>query len=83
MSLPVKDQWPVTCRLPDSYYSSMVLLRFHLDVTDHSDAFWWIDSPQVPSLYASASSITDARRRAMDELDAAGVDVDRMRYVMV
>ncbi len=63
----------------------MVVLRFHLDVTDHAAAFWWIDSPQVPALYASASSLIEARQRAMDNLDAAGVDVDvdGMRYEMV
>jgi hypothetical protein len=63
----------------------MVVLRFHLDVTDHTAAFWWIDSPQVPNLYASAASLIEARRRAMDKLDAAGVDIDvgGMRYEMV
>ena len=79
------DQWPVTCRIGHAYDAPMVVLRFHLDVTDQTAAFWWIDSPQVPNLYASAASLIDARRQAMDELDAAGVDVDAngMRYEMV
>ena len=60
----------------------MVLLRFHLDVSESSDAFWWIDSPQVPTRYASAPSLIDARRRALDKLDAAGVEDDDMHYEM-
>ena len=61
----------------------MVVLRFHLDVTDRAAAFWWIDSPQVPTLYARAASLIDARREAMNELDAVGIDIDRMRYELV
>ena len=61
----------------------MVLLQFHLDVSDSTTAFWWIDSPQVSTLYASASSLIEARRRAMDKLDDSGVDVTEMRYEMV
>jgi len=60
----------------------MVLLRFHLDVSDSTSAFWWIDSPQVPTLYAAAASLIDARRRALDKLDAAGVADDDMHYEM-
>ena len=60
----------------------MVLLRFHLDVTDRISAFWWIDSPQVPTLYASGASLVDARNRALDKLDAAGVAGDDMHYEM-
>lgn len=60
----------------------MVVLRFHLDVSESAPAYWWIDCPQVPSLYASAESLIDARRRAMDKLDAAGVDADDMHYEM-
>ncbi len=52
----------------------MVVLRFHLDITAYSDGFWWIDCPQVPDLYASGSTMTDARRRAIDRLDAEGID---------
>ncbi len=58
----------------------MVLLQFHLDVTEYSDAFWWIDSPQVPMLYASGATIVDARRRAMDRLDDAGLGSADIRY---
>ena len=61
----------------------MVLSQFHLDVTESTTAFWWIDSPQVPTLYASASSLVEARRRAMEKLECAGVDVDDMHYEMV
>lgn len=60
----------------------MVVLRFHLDVSDRSPAFWWIDSPQVPTLYASATSLVDARRRALDKLDAAGVVDEDMHFEM-
>ncbi len=58
----------------------MVLLQFHLDETEYTDAFWWIDSPQVPMLYASGATIVDARRRAMDRLDAAGLGSADIRY---
>ena len=61
----------------------MVLLQFHLDVTDSTTACWWIDCPQVPTLYASAETLIEARRRAMDNLDAAGVEIDDLRYEMV
>ena len=54
----------------------MVVLRFHLDITDRAAAFWWIDSPQVPTFYASASSLREVRQLAMDKLDAAGMEVD-------
>ena len=61
-----------------------MVLRFHLDVTQSTTAFWWIDSPHVPVLYAAASSLTEARRWAMDKQpDAAGVDVTEMRYELV
>jgi hypothetical protein len=58
----------------------MVLLQFHLDVTEYTDASWWIDSPQVPMLYASGATIVDARRRAMDRLDDAGLGSADIRY---
>ncbi len=61
----------------------MVILQFHLDATDHTIPFWWIDSPQVPSLYVSAPTPLVARRRAIDHLEGAGVDVDDVRCEFV
>ena len=61
----------------------MVLLQFHLDVTERTDSFWWIDCPQLPMLYASGATIVDARRRAMDRLDAAGLGSVEIRYEIV
>ena len=52
-------------------------------MTDNTTAFWRIDSAQVPTLYASAETLIEARRRAMDRLQVAGVDLDDMRYEMV
>ena len=51
-----------------------------MDVPEFTDAFWWIDSPQVPKLYASGATIVDARRRAMDRLDAAGLGAADIHY---
>ena len=60
-----------------------MVLRFHLDITDCTTAFWWIDSPQVPGLCATASALAEARRSAMDQqLHAVGVDITEMRYEM-
>ena len=61
----------------------MVLLQFHLDETECTDAFWWIVSPQVPTLYASGATIVDARRLAMDRLDEAGLGTADIRYEIV
>jgi hypothetical protein len=61
----------------------VVLLQFHLDVTECTDAFWWIDSPQAPTLYASGPTIVDARRRAMDRLDEAGLGAADVRYEII
>lgn len=52
----------------------MVVLRFHRDQTVVTPAFWWIDSPQVPSLYASGPTIVTARDRALDKLLDTGFD---------
>jgi hypothetical protein len=58
----------------------VVVLRFHRDTTPVTPPFWWIDSPQVPSLYASGPTITTARDRALDKLDDAGYTGVQVRY---
>jgi len=60
----------------------MVQLRFHLDMNDRADVFWWIDSPQIPAFYLWASRLREALQQAADRLEAAGVDVDTISYEM-
>ena len=61
----------------------MVLLQFHLDESPATDSFWWIDSPDVPSLYVSAETIDNARRLAMTRLEAADIDVTDVHYEII
>ena len=61
----------------------MVQLRFHLDMNNRTDVFWWIDSPQVPALYVWASRLREAQQKASDRLGAVGVDLDTVSYVLV
>ena len=61
----------------------MVKLRFHLDMNNRADVFWWIDSPQIPALYVWASRLREAQLQASHTLAAAGVDLDTISYEMI
>lgn len=58
----------------------MITVQFHLDVSGTGDAVWTADSPELPSLYASASRLVDCRRLAFDVLRAAGVQTAQIGY---
>lgn len=60
----------------------MVVLKFHLEVTDEGDVFWSAGSPDIPSLRASSPRLLDCQRLAIDVLDAADVDTSNVRYVL-
>jgi len=60
----------------------MVVLQFHLEVTDAGDVYWSAGSPDIPSLRASSPRLLDCQRLAIDVLDAADVDVSNVRYVL-
>lgn len=58
----------------------MITIQFHLDVSGRGDAAWIADSPELPSLYVTASSLADCRRIAFDVLQAAGVETAHVAY---
>lgn len=60
----------------------MVVLQFHLEVTDAGDVYWSAASPEIPSLRASSPRLLDCQRLAVSVLDAADVDVSNVRYVL-
>lgn len=57
----------------------MVTLRFHLHANSERDAFWWVESPELPSLYAASPQLVKCRQLALNVLDAAEVDLDNVR----
>ncbi len=59
----------------------MILLKFHFDM-DHSGMIWHIDSPQLPDLNVSATTLVDCQQQALDELGAAGVDLSEVSRVV-
>lgn len=60
----------------------MVVLRFHLEITDAGEVFWSAGSPDIPSLCASSPRLLDCQRLAISVLDAADVDTSDVRYVL-
>jgi hypothetical protein len=61
-------------------FVSMVVLRFHLEISDDGDAYWLARSPQIPSLRAQSPRLIDCQRLAIDVLDAADVDTSAVVY---
>jgi hypothetical protein len=45
-----------------------VTLRSHVEVNDHEKAYWWIDSPDSPSMYTTAPTLAHCRRLALGVL---------------
>ena len=52
----------------------MITLTFHLEPVAGDGVVWWIDSPEVPGFYASASQIDECRSRALEALNDEGYD---------
>lgn len=60
----------------------MVVLQFHLEPSDTSDAEWWVDSPDLPNLVASASSLANCQRLALTLLEDLHIDSTDVSYVL-
>lgn len=60
----------------------MIVLQFHLEPSEKSDAQWWVDSPDLPSLTASASSLANCQRLALTLLDDLHIDSADVSYVL-
>jgi len=75
-------QRPQTAMAGISTFASMVVLQFHLEITDGGDVYWSAGSPDIPSLRASSPRLLDCQRLAISVLDAADVDVSDVRYVL-
>jgi hypothetical protein len=59
----------------------VVVLQFHLEPTSRVEAVWWVDSPDLPSLYASAPRLVDCQRLALNLLTALDVKGGDVRSV--
>jgi hypothetical protein len=60
----------------------MVVLQFHLEPSDKSDAEWWVDSPDLPNLVASAPSLANCQRLALALLEDLHIDSADVSYVL-
>ena len=60
----------------------MIVLQFHLEPSDKSDAEWWVDSPDLPNLEGSASSLANCQRLALTLLDDLRIDSADVSYVL-
>ena len=60
----------------------MVVLQFHLEGTDGIDAAWWVDSPDLPSLFVTASRLAACQRLALDHLDDMDIDSTQVSCVL-
>jgi hypothetical protein len=60
----------------------MVTLRFHLHANSARDACWWVDSPDVPSLFATSPRLVNCRQLALNVLESAHVDLDSVECVL-
>ena len=61
----------------------MTTLCFHLEMTDDNEFVWWIDSPDAPGFYATASTIGECRERALEALASEGLDITEVREMLV
>lgn len=62
----------------------MVTLRYHVDVGDaHDEAYWWVDSPDEPSMYATAPTLIQCRELALGALRGGGFDTSEVRDVLI
>jgi hypothetical protein len=59
----------------------VVVLQFHLEPTSRVEAVWWVDSPDLPDLYASAPRLVDCQRLALRLLTALDVHRRDVRSV--
>jgi hypothetical protein len=60
----------------------MIVLQFHLEPTDTSELEWWVDSPDLPNLVASAPSLANCQRLAFALLDDLHIDPANVSYVL-
>jgi hypothetical protein len=60
----------------------MITLMFHFEVDDHGKDRWTIDSPDLPHLSASAPTLRDCHRMALEQLSSAGVRRADLCYVL-
>jgi hypothetical protein len=60
----------------------VVVLQFHLEPTSRVEAVWWVDSPDLPSLYAEAPRLVDCQRLVLKMLAALDVRACEVRSVL-
>jgi len=60
----------------------MVVLQFHLEPSDGADLEWWVDSPDLPDLLATAPSLANCQRLAIALLDDLHIDSADVSYVL-
>ena len=60
----------------------MVVLQFHLEPSDSADMVWWVDSPDIPDLLATAPSLANCQRLAIALLDDLHIDSTDVSYVL-
>jgi hypothetical protein len=61
----------------------MITLWFHLEVDECGQAYWTINSPELPSLCARSTRLVECRQLALDALTAAGHDHEGVACVLV
>jgi hypothetical protein len=59
----------------------MILLKYHFEMDD-SGMMWHIDSPQLPELHVTATTLVDCQQQALDALGAAGIDFSEVSRVV-
>ena len=52
-----------------------VELVFHVEIVEDGEVSWWIDTPDLPDLFAVGASVAEARQLALDAIAAEFPDV--------
>ena len=60
----------------------MITVEFRLELNEFGDATWTAESVELPSLYATASTLVDCRHVAFEVLRAAGIQTARVAYAL-
>jgi hypothetical protein len=74
---------PAARRFGKAARTVMITLRFHLDVDVNGDAYWTVDSHEVPSLFATGKRLSECRNIALDVLHASGIEDEHIAFALV
>ena len=61
----------------------MATLIFHLDIGPRHAPYWWVESPELPTLFVSSLRLAECLRLAMEALAAEDIDICEVRTVLV